>query len=343
MTDLPETTRAVLLEAYHNDVIEAIRGLKVVERSLPQPGRGQVLMKMEAASCNPSDLLFLQGKYGFLKDLPAVPGWEGAGTVVAGGGGWLASWLVNKRVACAVQGDRDGTWAQYCVANATECIPLKRTTGFAAGASLIINPLTAVALLDTARRDGHAAAICTAGASQLGRMLLSIARQTKYPLVCVVRRTEQVQLLKSLGAEWVLNSADSDFVERLGTTCRRLNVTAAFEAVAGDMTGTLLGAMPTGSCVFVYGTLSEQPCSNIDPIDLIFRHKTIEGFFLGEWVRRRGPLRVLRAAGRIQRMLADGLIETRVQQQVGLDDVHEGLQRYVANMTEGKVLILPQK
>src|SRR2546426_309890 len=110
--------RAILLCAYHENPVEAIAGLKLVERPMPTPARGQVLVKIEAAPCNPSDLLLLQGKYGALKTLPTVPGWEGAGTVVASGGGWLAGWLQGKRVACGLQGDRDGTWAEYAVAKA---------------------------------------------------------------------------------------------------------------------------------------------------------------------------------------------------------------------------------
>ncbi|MHB8951535.1 MAG: zinc-binding dehydrogenase [Pirellulaceae bacterium] len=340
---LPSHMRVVRLEAYHEDVTEAIRSLHVVEQPVPKPGRGQVLVKIEATPCNPSDLLFLQGKYGQLKKLPAVPGWEGAGTVVASGHGWLAGWLNNRRVACGAAGDRDGTWAEYFLANAKECIPLKRRLAFDAAASLIINPLTAIGLLDTARRGGHRAAVHTAGASQLGRMLIRIAGQAAYPLICVVRRQEQVHLLKSLGAELVLNSADVDFDGQLAQACQQLHATVAFEAIAGDMTGRLLGVMPQGSCVYVYGSLSEKPCGNIDPIDLIFRNKTVTGFFLGEWIRRRGVFGVLRAANRVQRMLIDGQIETQVQRHVGLDEVADGLLRYVESMSDGKVLILPHK
>ncbi len=226
-----------------------------------------MLVKIEATPCNPSDLLLLQGKYGALKKLPTVPGWEGAGTVVASGGGWLAGWLNNKRVACGGQGDRDGTWAEYFLANATECIPLKRGLRMDAAASLIINPLTAIGLLDTARRGGHSAAVHTAGASQLGRMLLRIAGQAEYPIVCVVRRAEQVQLLKSMGAERVLNSADVDFVEQFATACRQVNATAAFEAVAGDMTGTLLAqCRPVLACMSTERCLQSRVATSIRSI-----------------------------------------------------------------------------
>src|SRR6187455_3301358 len=115
---IPEKMRAVVLEEYRENGADAIRGLAVRERPVGKPRRGQVLVRVEAAPCNPSDVLLLQGLYGTKKTLPAVPGWEGAGTVVASGGGLHANYLVGMRVACAVQDDRDGTWAEYTVANA---------------------------------------------------------------------------------------------------------------------------------------------------------------------------------------------------------------------------------
>lgn len=338
---VPDDMRALVLDEYHDDVAEAINGLKVVDRPVPAPQRGQVLVKIEAAPCNPSDLLLLEGKYGTLKTLPTVPGWEGAGTVVASGGGLLASWLKGKRVACGLRADRDGTWAEYVVANGTECIPLKRRLDIEQAASLIINPLTAMGLLDTARRGGHHAAVHTAGASQLGRMLVAMAAEVNYPIINVVRRAVQVEVLKSLGAAHVLNSSDPDFLEQLKAACEQLRATIAFEAVAGDMTGTVLNVMPQGATLYLYGALSEEACGNIDPIGLIFHDKTVTGFYLGRWLRRRGALGILRAAGRVQRMIIDGRIETTVQRKVVLDEAIDGLKQYVDHMTEGKLLIMP--
>jgi NADPH2:quinone reductase len=337
----PETMRAVVLEEYRENIVDAIRGLRVLRRPVPRPQRGQVLVRIEAAPCNPSDLLLLQGRYGTLKILPSVPGWEGAGTVVATGGGWLAGWLRGKRVACGLQNDRDGTWAEYFVANATECIPLKAQLPFEQGASLIINPLTAMGLLETARQGGHRTAVHTAGASQLGQILLALAAEINFPLIHVVRREAQVELLESRGATHVLNSSNQEFVEQLKTLCERLGATIAFEAIAGDMTGTLLNAMPHGSTIYVYGALSEEPCGNIDPVGLIFHHKTVTGFYLGDWLRRRRAIGILRAAGRVQRMLIDRRVEIAIQRRLSLDEVIDGLRQYVENMTSGKVLIMP--
>jgi NADPH:quinone reductase-like Zn-dependent oxidoreductase len=238
--------------------------------------------------------------------------------------------------------DRDGTWAEYCVVDASSCIPLKRGVTFEQGASLIVNPLTAVGLLDTARRDGHRAAVQTAAASQVGRMLLAMAADANYPLIHVVRRDEQVELLKSGGAAHVLNSSVEGFGEELKVLCKRFGATAAFEAIAGDMTGIVLQAMPRGATAYVYGALSEAACGSIDPVDLIFNRKSVRGFYLGAWLRRRGPIGALRAAGRVQRMLMDGRIQTTIQRRLTLDEVVDGLIQYVENMTDGKILIMPR-
>lgn len=342
-TQIPSRMRAIVLERYGESASDAIEELKVAERPIPKLRRGQVLVRIEAAPCNPSDLLLLQGKYGTMKTLPTVPGWEGAGRVVASGGGWMAKWLNGKRVACAVQGDRDGTWAEYCVANADECIPLKAQFPIEQAASLIINPMTAVGLLATARRGDHKAAVHTAGASQLGRMLIALASDDDFPLIHVVRRGAQVELLKSLGASHVLNSSTDGFPERLKALCEQVQATAAFEAIGGEMTGIVHNAMPHGSTIYVYGALSESACSNIDPVELIFHAKTIQGFFLGQWLQGRGVLGTIRDAYRVQRLVLDGQIQTKIQRKVNFDEAVDGLKQYVAHMTEGKVLIVPQK
>ena len=107
------------------------------------------------------------------------------------------------------------------------------------------------------------------------------------------------------------------------------------------MTGRLLGAMPDGSRVVVYGALSESACAAIDPIALIFRDKRVEGFYLGSWMRRIGTLRTLRAVSRVQDLVAGGAFVTTVKRRAGLEDAVEGLLQYAASMTEGKLLIRP--
>jgi NADPH:quinone reductase and related Zn-dependent oxidoreductases len=136
---IPDTMQAAVLHAYDG----APDPLRVETRPVPRPQRGQVLVKMTAAPINPSDLMFLKGLYGVRKPLPVVPGWEGAGRVVATGDDWLSRLLLGKRVACGAPNQHDGTWAEYMLTPSSRCIPLIDAIDDEAGAMLIVNPLTA--------------------------------------------------------------------------------------------------------------------------------------------------------------------------------------------------------
>jgi NADPH2:quinone reductase len=339
---IPEKMRALVLDTQHELLEEAIAHLRFDEsHPVPRPNRGQVLVRVEAAPCNPSDLLLLTGQYGVRKTLPSVPGWEGAGTVVQSGGGLLGRWLVGRRVAFGSQADRDGTWTQFALAEANMCIPLKSGVDVEQGASLIINPLTAMGLLDEARRKGSSAAVSTAAASQLGRMLLRLAHEARFPLVNVVRRNEQADLLKSLGAQYVLNSQTPEFAGQLRDLCARLHATMAFDAIAGEMTGILLEVMPPRSTVLVYGLLSGQYCGRINPVDLLFQDKRIMAFYVSNWIRRRGMIRTLLAANRVQRMIVAGRFHTEIARRLHFADLQQGLLDYCKNMTAGKTILTP--
>jgi NADPH2:quinone reductase len=338
---LPVEMRAVVLSGEHGDLTEALRSLRVGLRTVPQPRRGQVVVRIEGAPCNPSDLALIQGRYGIKKALPAVPGLEGAGTVVASGGGAFARWLVGKRVACGGQADRDGTWAEYYLAEARTCVPLRRNLSFEQGATLIVNPLTALILFDLAGRGGHRAAVQTAGASQVGRMLVRLAAKARYPLISVVRSASQAERLHSLDATIVLDSTADDFEARLRSECQRLKATIAFDAVAGPMSRILMNAMPRSSTLVIYGGLSGQEISRIDPRAFIFEGKRVEGFWLPRWVSTAGFLHLARLTNRAQALIADGTLRTEVHRRVRLEEVPEALIDYHTRMTDGKVLILP--
>lgn len=342
MSNIPQEMNALQIDQYHEDSLEAIRSLHLVKKRVPKPKYGQVLIKVEAAPCNPSDLLFLQGRYGKSKTLPAVPGWEGSGTVLASGGGLLAKWLVGKRVAFSVQGDFDGTWAQYSVANAKTCIALKDGVSFEQGASLIINPLTALGLIDTTVKQKHAAFIQTGAASQVGRMVLALANEKQIPGIHIVRREDQEDLLRDLGAKIVLNSESENFKSNLKRYAEKLNATIAFDAVAGDMTGLVLSAMPSHSKVLVYGSLSTSNCSDISPISLIFQQKSVEGFYLSSWIESKNFWGLYQATNLVQKLFTKGSFHTAISKEVKFEDVVKALESYQKEMTLGKVILRPQ-
>jgi NADPH2:quinone reductase len=331
---LPQTMRALRLTAYDGRP----ESLQLVEMPVPKPSAGQVLVRIAAAPINPADQMFVRGLYGVKRPLPTVPGFEGSGTVVAAGS-MAARLLVGRRVGCTPSPNGDGTWAEYAVAPATQCLPLLPRISNEQGSMLFVNPFSAWALMELARRGKHVALVQSAAASALGRMLLKLALKEKLPLVNVVRRAEQEELLRKLGAEHVVNSSEPEFEERLRIKCHELGVTLAFDAVGGPMTGQLAQALVDGGTVIVYGGLSEQE-SRINPQEFIFRRKKIEGFWLPAFFGNGFGKEQLRALIGVPTMLGKDM-ETPIRARLPLESAAEALRIAASDMTAGKVLFTP--
>jgi NADPH:quinone reductase-like Zn-dependent oxidoreductase len=332
---IPETSQAVLLRAYGDQP-----ALEVVERSTPRPGTGQVLVRIAAAPINPSDLGFVRGTYGIHKSLPVVPGIEGSGTVVAAGKGFLARRLLGRRVACSGLSSGDGTWAEYALLDANRCVPLNQNISDEQAACLFVNPWTAIALTQIARKGRHSAIVLTAGASQLSRMMLRLAQQRGITTVHLVRTAEQVQVLKRLGAKFVVNSSEPNFATQLAECCDRIKATIAFDAVAGEMTQQLVQAMPSSSRVIVYGGLSEQSCQ-VPVGDLLFKSATIEGFWLTHWLAGKNLLQLLSLGKQAQRFLSRDF-KTEIRDRLPLHQISRALELAASGTTAGKILLVPR-
>ncbi|CAE7644887.1 mecr [Symbiodinium microadriaticum] len=115
-------------------------------------------------------------------------------------------------------------------------------------------------------------------------MLVKLCKQEGITLVNIVRREEQAETLRALGAEIVVVSSEPDWEDKLKTIIKERNIHLAFDAVAGEMSGKLLSLLPVTGSLFVYGKLASEGCSHIQPIDLIYRRKKVEGFYLGAWI-----------------------------------------------------------
>ncbi len=330
--------RAVQLRAYDGNP----GSVAVAELPVPRPGAGQVLIRVAASPINPSDQMFILGLYGFKKPLPTIPGFEGSGTVVEAGRGVLPQFQKGRRVACASADPNiaGGTWAEYLVTSAQLCVPLSKHVDMEQGATMLVNPLTAWALMEEARRGGHRAIVQTAAASALGRMVVRLGRRFCVPIINVVRRAEQVEHLRKLGADYVLNANDPGFDASLQDLCSRLGATIGFDAVAGEMSARVLRALPRGSRLLVYGALSLE-ASQVDPGSLIFEGKHVEGFWLSAWLRQKNMLGQLLVARQVQQLLA-GDLKTEIRARLPLEETARGLEQYSANMTGGKILLMPK-
>ncbi|OBH83404.1 zinc-binding dehydrogenase [Mycobacterium sp. E2989] len=261
--DLPDTA----LELRSLVTSEGTLELSLHEVPVPAPGANEVVVRVEASPINPSDLGLLIAGADMTKatvagtpERPVVTapvgetslkglsarldqslpvGNEGAGTVVAAGSSEAAQALVGKTVAIA----GGAMYSQYRAVDASACLVLPDGATARDGASSFVNPMTALGMTETMRREGHSALVHTAAASNLGQMLVKLCQQDGIPLVNIVRKPEQEELLKSLGATHVLNSTSPSFATDLVEALKATSATLAFDATGG---GTLASQILNG-------------------------------------------------------------------------------------------------
>ena len=266
----------------------------------PEPGPDEVVVRVEATPINPSDLGLLTGaadlstvKLSGSKETPVITakvpeagmkamagrleesmpvGNEGAGVVVKTGSSDAAKALMGRTVSMI----GGAMYAQYRCLRVNECMPLPTGTTAAEGASWFVNPLTALGMTETMRREGHKALVHTAAASNLGQMLNKICLKDGIGLVNIVRSKEQSDLLRKLGAKHVVDSSVASFMDDLTNALAETGATIAFDAIGG---GRLAGQILTGmeaainktakaysrdgsnvhKQVYIYGSLDTRP------------------------------------------------------------------------------------
>ncbi|KAL4459914.1 hypothetical protein ABPG74_003440 [Tetrahymena malaccensis] len=306
---------------------------------IPQPGKGEVLIQVQASPINPSDLLFLTGKYansGFIP--PCIPGFEGSGLVVKSGGGEEADSLLNKRVAFIFC---KGSYAQYTVANSQTCLLIDDDVTYNQAASSFVNPLTVVGMLEVVKEAKVKTVVHSAAASALGRMMVRYFKNNGVEVINIVRRQEQVDILKKEGATIILNQSDQDFFAQLKKLTTELNATIFFDAIAGPFTGEVLSQMPNNSTAYVYGLLSGEN-SSVSPAELIFRNQSVKGFLLGTWLQSITPELKKQSIEKLQKLIKTDL-KSEISKEYSLQDGQQAVEYYSKNMTSGKVLIKPQQ
>jgi NADPH:quinone reductase-like Zn-dependent oxidoreductase len=333
--------KAIVLPDYNANIIRAMKSLEVKETNIPKPSAGQVLVKVSATPCNPSDIAFMRGGYNIRKSTPVTMGFECSGTVVEAGSSFDALQLLGKRVSCFSQGPEQGTWAEYFATDWQNCIPIRDELDFEQAAALCVNPFTAYALFLLAREKGCEAVIQNGASGQIGVFTRRLAHRAGMQVINIVRKEEHVASLKADGERHVLNMTDPEFETSLMEMAHEFEATLAYDAVGGDLTGVMLNAMPPGAEIIVYGGLSGKPIGMINPLDVIFRGKVLKGFNLGEWKASQGQEGFMQVAWDLQELILKGVLRTSIQGVFQLEEVHVALEQYIRNMSAGKILFRP--
>jgi NADPH:quinone reductase len=333
--------RAIVLPEYNANIIRAMKSLEVRELEIPKPKGGQVLIKVLAAPCNPSDIAFMRGGYNIQKPVPTIMGFECAGTIVETGDDPFAIKMYGKRVSCFSQGLEQGTWAEYFMTDYKNCLPLRDELDDEQAATFCINPFTAFALFRMAIQKKSGAIIQNGASGQVGIFIRTLAKRKQIPVINLVRKEEHIRELSDEGEKHVLNLGNPEYEADLQKLAFENHATIAFDAVAGDTSGRILAAMPPGSELIVYGGLSGKPVGMVLPLDIIFKAKIIRGFNLGDWKTEVGEDFFHRVSEELQDLMIRRILNTRIQGEFSLEEVQQAMEQYIRYMSSGKILFHP--
>lgn len=356
--------------------------LELKEQETPAPNADQVLVRVEATPINPSDLGVM---FGFT-DMSAATstgnggdtvlsapvsdqgmrvmkarvgqalavGNEGAGTVVATGDSDAAKALAGKIVAVA----GGSMYGQYRCIEVTSCLPLLEGHTAKDGASSFVNPMTALAMIETMKMEGHTALVHTAAASNLGQMLNRICKDDGVELVNIVRKEEQVALLKDMGAKYIINSSADTFMADLTNAIHETGATLAFDATGGGMLASNIltcmesAAARTPGAYSIYGSIKHKQVYLYGGLDTSATTLNrgygmawgVGGWLLPNFLAKAG----MEVAGRLRMRVAQELttsFASTYTNEISLSEAldAETMKQYYGKHTGEKFLICPQK
>lgn len=322
-----KTNKTLILEEYGG-------ALHLREVPVPTPAAGQLLIKVEASTINPSDRLFIQGAY-FKKPLPITPGFEGVGRVVEANGQEVQSW-VGKRVTFVAL---TGSWGQYALAEPNQTFEIDDNVPESSAASGIVNPLTVIGFIENYRERGLTSGIIhTAAASALGRQLNKYCQREKIPLLNVVRREEQAQILRSEGATNVLVTSGDKWQEELKNYIQNQGFTTVYDALGGGpITDFIISNLPPKGHYFLYGVLENKPLTVSDP-KVFFSGVVVTGFLLFPWWAT-APQETKERIRKVYGELLKNELSTKTYKEFTLENIKEAIETSEKKATEGKVLL----
>ena len=309
--------------------------LALEEVPTPEPGPGQVRVRLGARSINPSDVLTVRGQYGRRPKLPATPGYESAGTIEALGPD-VTGWRVGQRV---IPLGIEGTWAEAILVPEQAMLPTPEGLPDTIACQLLANPLTAYLLLELLDAKAGDWVVQTAAGSTLGQLMIQLAKLNGINLINVIRSRRGVDALKAAGAEHVVVTEDEDLADRFAAIAGKAPITKAVDAVAGETGARLANALGYGATLVVYGALSMTPMP-LDAGRLIFRGLTVKGFRLTDWFRVTPPETRNRTVGAVAKLLGSGKIVPPVEAEYDLADVHAAIAHSERPGRTGKIVLV---
>jgi trans-2-enoyl-CoA reductase len=324
-------------------VIKNLNGKIEIDNNIPKPNNltpDELLIENEGSQINPADLNILTRTY---KDYLNkghkyfTAGMEGVGKVIKVGNESLNHYL-GKRVAYASLG---GTWAQYTKANFMTTLIIEDDMIKANEWPSFANPLTAMCMLDIAKRKESKCVVQTGAASTCGKMFIKLCKANGRSTINIIRNKAYVDELKSLGADYVLLQDDPDFKAKFRKLVVELKPRVCFECVSGTFGGLVFNLMPQRSTMYLYGSLSLQPLGGISPEEMIYKEKDIKHLTLF-------PYMMLKLRDRLDEFLTDAkkfykeCFGITIAKEFAFSEVESAIEYYKENSSKGKVILRPK-
>jgi NADPH2:quinone reductase len=320
--------------------------LKLETRPVPQPGPGQVRIRVEDAPVHASDLHVLRGRYGFSPTFPTVLGLESVGVIDALGDGVTGLTPGQRVITIGVT----GTWQAYVVADAARVLAVPDDMSASTAAQLTNNPLTAL-LLVTDELDVQPGEwlLQTAAGSTVGKLVVQLGTHFGFKTMNVVRRRSAVDEILELGGTAVICTEDEDLRARVAEIAGEQGVAKAIDCVSGQVGADVSRALAPGGEMIVYGALATHRQTDADKLtiplfarSMIYETKTVRGFWLYRWFTTTPQDQIRAALKRTFDLVSDGTLQVPEGQPINVEQFAEAVRLAEAPAHGGKPLLVFQ-
>ncbi|MDN5569527.1 MAG: zinc-binding dehydrogenase [Paracoccus sp. (in: a-proteobacteria)] len=315
---------------------EPAQVLGMTDTDCPEPGPGQVLIRVIMSPIHNHDLWTIKGEYGVKPDLPATAGSEAVGIVEAVGRD-VDPALQGKRVAAA---GLSGSWAEYALAKAATVIPVPEDMPDEAAAQLIAMPFSAITLLEFLNVEAGDWVIQTAANGAVGKIMTVLAESRGIKLLNLVRRQGAAQDLAELGITNVISTDNDDWIEQARKIIGDDGARAAIDSVGGDVVPGLIELLGDDGLLVTFGTASNGPLE-MPGSQLIFKHLTVKGFWGAKVMAATKPEDAQRMFGELIGLVMNGKLKLPSGGEFGLDQPAEAVDAATTPGRDGKIMFKP--
>lgn len=320
----------------HSSFGDPAEVLSVQEVPLPEPGPGQVRLRILLAAVHNHDLLTIRGQYGYRPELPAQAGTEAAGVVDAVGDG-VDPALLGRRVSAS---GVFGVWAEYALAPAAGLVPVADDIPDEQAAQLMAMPMSAIGVLDALPLGPGDWLIQNAANGAVGRMVAQLARARGVNAVGLVRREEGIAELAAQGVDRIVATDSGDWAARVAEITGGAPIRAGIDSLGGESSGRIASTLAEGAELVVFGAM-EAPIMKVSSGDVIFRQITIRGYWASKALKELVPDRRAALVGELLARLRDGSLTLPVEEILPLERAGEAAAGNARAGRVGKILLRP--